>query len=107
MWDPRKHGGLAFDPNQFTNSTVALGTIGNAPRSICCQPGIDNWDVGVFKGFQLRERLRTEFRAELYNIWNHAQFYSVDGNISDGPTFGLAQKVRDPRQVQFALKFIF
>ena len=39
---------------------------------------------GFFKGFQLKERLRMEFRAELYNIWNHAQFYSVDGNISDG-----------------------
>ncbi len=106
-WDPRKHGGLAFDPTQFTNDTVTPGTIGNAPRSICCQPGIANWDTGFFKGFQLKEQLRMEFRAELYNIWNHAQFYSVDGNISDGPTFGLAQKVRDPRQVQFALKFLF
>jgi hypothetical protein len=121
-WDPRQHGGLAFDPNQFTNSTVALGTIGNAPRSICCQPGINNWDLGVFKAFQLREKLRMEFRGELYNLWNHAQFYSVDGNISDsgtlqyGPggnvigstgTFGLAQKVRDPRLVQFGLKFLF
>jgi len=106
-WDPRKHNGYAFDPAQFTNSTVPLGTIGNAPRSICCQPGINNWDVGLYKGFQLREKLRMEFRSEFYNIWNHAQFYSVDGNISDGPTFGLAQKVRDPRQIQFALKFLF
>lgn len=125
-WDPKTHGGLTFDPNQFDNcsnvdcpgdpSAVQLGTIGNAPRSICCQPGIANWDMGFFKGFQLKERLRMEFRAELYNIWNHAQFYSVDGNISnigspannylDG-TFGLAEKVRDPRQVQFALKFLF
>jgi len=115
-WDPRKHGGLTFDPTQFTNDTVALGTIGNAPRSICCQPGIANWDMGIFKGFQLTERLRMEFRGEFYNIWNHAQFYSVDGNISnigtaaanytDG-TFGLAQKVRDPRQIQFGLKFLF
>jgi len=125
-WNPKTHGGLTFDPNQFDNcnnvdcpadpSAVQLGTIGNAPRSICCQPGIANWDMGFFKGFQLREKLRMEFRAELYNIWNHAQFYSVDGNISnigtaannylDG-TFGLAQKVRDPRQVQFALKFLF
>jgi hypothetical protein len=31
----------------------------------------------------------------------------VDGNISDGPTFGLAQKVREPRLFQFALKFLF
>jgi hypothetical protein len=107
QWNPKTHGGLTFDPNQFTNLTVAPGTIGNAPRSICCQPGIANWDMGFFKGFQLKERLQMQFRAELYNIWNHAQFYSVDGNITDGPTFGLAQKVRDPRQVQFALKFLF
>jgi hypothetical protein len=106
-WDPRKHNGLAFDPNEFTNSTVAPGTIGNAPRSICCQPGIANFDMGFFKGFQLRERLRMEFRSEMYNIFNHTQLYSVDGNISDGPTFGLAQKARDPRQFQFALKFLF
>ena len=107
QWNPKTHNGLTFDPNQFTNATVTPGTIGNAPRSICCQPGIANWDMGFFKGFQLKERLQMQFRAELYNIWNHAQFYSVDGNISDGPTFGLAQKVRDPRQVQFALKFLF
>jgi hypothetical protein len=107
QWNPKTHNGLTFDPNQFTNTTVTPGTIGNAPRSICCQPGIANWDMGFYKGFQLKERLQMQFRAELYNIWNHAQFYSVDGNISDGPTFGLAQKVRDPRQVQFALKFVF
>ena len=116
QWDPRKHSGFAFDPNQFTNSTVAPGTIGNAPRSICCQPGINNWDMGIFKGFQLGERLRMEFRTEFYNIWNHTQFYSVDGNISDigtaannylDGTFGLAQKVRDPRLLQFGLKFLF
>jgi hypothetical protein len=106
-WNPRQHNGLAFDPAEFTNSTVALGTIGNAPRSICCSPGISNTDLGLFKGFQLGERLRMEFRSEFYNIFNHAQFYSVDGNISDGPTFGLAQKVREPRQIQFALKFLF
>jgi len=121
QWDPRKHGGLAFDPNQFTNATVAPGTIGNAPRSICCQPGISNVDMGFFKGFQLRERLRMEFRTEVYNVFNHTQFYSVDGNISDSGsltysgttvigtngTFGLAQHVRDPRLLQFALKFLF
>lgn len=110
-WDPRQHGSqygnYAFDPSQFTNATVAPGTIGNAPRSICCQPGISNVDMGFFKGFQLRERLRMEFRTEMYNVFNHTQLYSVDGNISDGPTFGVAQKAREPRQFQFALKFLF
>jgi len=104
----RQSGGFVFDPNQFTNATVALGTIGNAARSICCGPGINNWDMGFFKGFSLSERLRMEFRGEIYNVWNHAQFYSVDGNVSDqGTTFGKALKVRDPRQFQFAVKFIF
>jgi hypothetical protein len=48
-----------------------------------------------------------EFRAEVYNVANHAQFYAIDGNISDGTNFGFAQKVRAPRLFQFALKFLF
>jgi hypothetical protein len=99
--------GVVFDQNLFTNATVAPGTIGNAPRSICCSPGIANFDAGLFKGFSLTERLRAEFRAEFYNLFNHTQLYSVDGNISDGSSFGLAQRAREPREIQFALKFIF
>jgi outer membrane receptor protein involved in Fe transport len=99
--------GVVFDQNLFTNSTVAPGTIGNAPRSICCSPGINNTDMGFVKDTPIGERLRMQFRAEIYNVFNHAQFYSVDGNISDGSTFGLAQKVREPRLLQFAVKFAF
>lgn len=119
-WNVRQHDGYVFNPALFDNTlydpstgpktdptAVTLGTIGNAPRSICCSPGINNFDVGFFKGTAIGEKLRMEFRTEVYNIWNHAQFYSVDGNISDGTDFGKAQKVRGPRQLQFALKFIF
>jgi hypothetical protein len=100
--------GFAFDPNIFTNSTVPLGTIGNAPRSICCGPGINNWDMSFSKQTGLGERLNMEFRADIFNVWNHAQFYTVDGNISNiGATFGQVLHVRDPRLFQFALKFHF
>ena len=99
--------GVVFDQNLFTNATVAPGTIGNAPRSICCSPGIANFDAGLFKGFKITERLRSEFRAEFYNLFNHTQLYSVDGNISDGSTFGQALKAREPLDIQLALKFIF
>jgi carboxypeptidase family protein len=100
--------GYAFDPNLFTNATVPLGTIGNAPRSICCGPGINNWDMSFSKQTKLGERFNMEFRADLFNIWNHAQFYTVDGNISNqGGTFGQVFHVRDPRLAQFALKFKF
>jgi hypothetical protein len=43
----------------------------------------------------------------LFNIANHAQFSKVDGNISDGATFGKVLQTRDPRLVQFGLKLIF
>jgi outer membrane receptor protein involved in Fe transport len=106
--DIRKNGGFVFDPNLFTNATVAAGTIGNSPRTICCGPGINNWDMSFNKQTQLGERFRMEFRGDIFNVWNHAQFYSVDGNVTDqGGTFGQALHVHDPRLVQLALKFRF
>ena len=104
----RQTGGFAFNPNQFTNSTVAPGTIGNAARTLCCGPGLNNWDMSFMKETMLGERIRMEFRGDVFNIWNHAQFYSVDGNVSNqGATFGQVLHIHDPRLVQFALKFYF
>ncbi len=104
----RQNNGFVFNPDLFTNSTVAPGTIGNAPRSICCGPGINNWDMSFNKQTRIGERWLMEFRGDVFNIWNHAQFYSVDGDVSNtGSTFGQVQHVHDPRLVQFSLKFKF
>jgi hypothetical protein len=104
--DPRIDG-FVFDPNQITNN-IPLGTFGNVPRTLCCNPPINNWDFGLFKETPIGEKLRMEFRTEIFNIFNHAQFYGVDGNSGNqGTTFGQPQKVRDPRLVQFALKLVF
>ncbi|MGO8788875.1 MAG: carboxypeptidase regulatory-like domain-containing protein [Terriglobia bacterium] len=103
--NPRGQGNLFFDPSTF--QPQALGTIGSAPRSVCCGPGINNFDVGIHKDTQLTEQTRLEFRAELFNIVNHAQFMAPDGNISDGADFGRVMQARDPRLVQFALKLYF
>jgi hypothetical protein len=102
--DPRKDG-LVFDPGIFDNN-VALGTFGNVPRTLCCNPPINNWDMGLFKDIAMGEKTRLEFRTEIFNVFNHAQFYGVDGN-SANTTFGQPQKVRDPRLFQFALKLVF
>jgi hypothetical protein len=104
----RKNNGFVFDPTLFTNATVAAGTVGNAPRSICCGPGINNWDMSFMKETRFGERWQMEFRSDIFNVWNHAQFYSVDGNVTNqGSTFGQVQHVHDPRLVQFSLKFRF
>src|ERR1700730_10784945 len=103
--DPRTDG-FVFDPTQLDNSSVALGTFGNAPRTLCCNPPINNWDMGVFKSTPVGERLHVEFRTEIFNVFNHAQSYGTDGN-SANTTFGQPQKVREPRLLQFALKLLF
>ena len=56
---------------------------------------------------RLAEGKNLEFRAEFFNIFNHTQFLNPDGNISDGTDFGRVKHTRDPRQMQFALKFSF
>ncbi|HYL84615.1 MAG TPA: carboxypeptidase regulatory-like domain-containing protein [Candidatus Angelobacter sp.] len=117
--DIRKNGGQVFNPALFDNTStstpvpcqpgncpVLLGTIGSSPRAICCGPGIYNTDMSFTKSTPLGERLSMEFRGDIFNIWNHAQFTSVDGNVGD-TTFGQVLHVRDPRLVQFALKFKF
>ncbi len=116
----------AFDPNSFTenasDNTVApcsagavfgcydqslFGSLGNARRTICCGPHISNTDFAILKTIPLSETRRIDFRAEFFNIFNHTQFFNPDGNTSDGSQFGQVTQVRDPRLVQFALKFFF
>jgi hypothetical protein len=103
--NPRDSGNLAFDPSAF--APQAFGTIGSSPRSVCCGPGINNFDIGLHKRTSLTERTSLEFRAEVFNIVNHAQFASPDGNISDGADFGRVKQARDPRLIQFGLKLFF
>jgi hypothetical protein len=101
-----------FDPNSFAlpvqdaNSTP-LQLLGNAPRTICCGPGINNFDFSVQKILPIGEGKHFEFRAEFFNMFNHAQFLNPDGNISDGLDFGKVKRARDPRNIQFAMKFAF
>jgi len=105
--NPRGPGNLGFNPSAFTEDTVVPGTIGNAPRTICCGPGINNWEIAFQKVTPIGERLKLEFRGELFNAFNHTQFFQPDGNVTDGTDFGRVKRARDPRIIQFALKFYF
>jgi hypothetical protein len=108
---PQSNGNYYFNPQTFTEDTTAdpslLGRVGSAPRTICCGPGISNTDVAAMKNIALSETKRFEFRAELFNVFNHTQFYNPDGNSTDGSQFGQVTQAKDPRLVQFALKFFF
>jgi hypothetical protein len=108
---PQKNGNYFFDPTTFTEDTTLdpslLGRIGNAPRTICCGPHISSTDLAILKNIRVTENSHMEFRGELFNVFNHTQFANPDGNSSDGSQFGQVTTARDPRLVQFALKYIF
>jgi hypothetical protein len=105
--NPRGPGNLGFNPSAYTEDTVPPGTIGNAPRTMCCGPGINNWEMGFQKMTPITERVNLEFLAQFFNTFNHAQFFQPDGNITDGPDFGRVKRARDPRLIQFGLKLSF
>jgi len=99
-------GVFYFDPAAFSEDNT-FGRIGNARRTYCCGPPINNFDFAVHKVLPLSENKRFEFRAEMFNLFNHPQFNNPDGNITDGSDFGRILRAKEPREVQLALKFYF
>lgn len=92
----------------------AVGTYGNAPKDVIRAPGINNWDISIFKNFPVSDFGRFQFRWELYNAFNHTQFQGVDttarfdpaGNQVNG-RFGALTSTGTPRVMQGSLRFIF
>ncbi len=105
--NPRGPGHYAFSPLSFSEPSTPTGVIGSSARTICCGPGLNNTDFAVLKETSVTENTRVQFRAEFFNLFNQAQFFNPDGNFSDGAQFGQVLRSRDPRLIQFALKFIF
>ena len=58
------------------------------------------------KRISLSEARYFQFRMDIFNLFNKTQFFNPDGNFSNA-TFGQVLQARDPRLVQFALKFFF
>jgi hypothetical protein len=83
-----------------------LGVAGNANQRFFHGPGLNNWDVSLHKATRVTERISTEFRAEFFNAFNHAQFMVPVGDIAS-PLFGQVTAARDPRIGQLALKLNF
>jgi len=99
--------GYWFNPNDFSDPPIGQFNNGT-PRTICCGPGLDDWDFSVHKKIALSETKYFQFRAEIFNLFNHTNFSNPDGHFQDGPAeFGRITEAADPREMQFALKFFF
>lgn len=111
-WNGPLGGHFGFDPTAFDclspggNPLGSLASFGNLGRNTLRGPGINNWDISFLKRTKLTESKSLEFRAEMFNAFNHAQFLNPDGFGFDG-TFGQISQTRGPRLVQFGLKLYF
>lgn len=65
-------------------------TFGNAGRNIFRGPGFRDWDFSVSKIWKLNERVRMQFRGEVFNILNHPSFdvFSMNNDVSDPTSVG-------------------
>jgi hypothetical protein len=65
--------------------------------------------MALLKDTKVTESTQVQFRAETFNIFNHAQFMNPSGNINNTGAggFGFVTSARDPRIMQLALKFLF
>jgi len=76
-------------------------------------PGFNNTDLSITKNTEVNERMRVQFRAEIFDLFNHPNF-GQPGNVVGSPNFGRITSTRFPtgelgssRQVQFGIKLLF
>ncbi len=100
-------------PGQTSYSPTWVN-FGNMTRNPLRGPGTANWNTSVFKSFVVRERLRFQFRAEAYNLFNHTQYSGVNTSITfnaarqnTNAAAGQIASTRAPRIMQFALRVNF
>jgi hypothetical protein len=100
-------GPTMLPSNEQVVNNPSLATYGTLPRNYLRGPGYINFDLALSKTTALiGDRTKLEFRAEFFNIFNHANFLNPDTNINSGQ-FGQVTSTHDPRIIQLALRLSF
>ena len=101
-------GGNPFFRRVGSGTTAAQGAgrFGTLGRTLFHGPGINNWDFSVIKRTKVTEGQDVEFRADFFNLANHAQFNNPNGSVGSA-AFGRITGTSNPRLIQFALKYKF
>ena len=146
LYGPMYPGGKAFNAAAFTPPPLvpagcnplitfpcAPSSQGNLSRNALRGFGDAQWDFAVHRDFPIRESVKLQFRAEMFNLLNHPNFGPPSGNLGDpgapNPLFGLSSamlgqslagtgnlgsgafdplyQLGGPRSIQFALKLFF
>jgi hypothetical protein len=101
-----------FNPDAFIGPATNSGFYGNLGRDTFIGPGLATWDFSTFKQTALTERLGLQFRAEIFNLLNRANFNTPNliaftPSGVNGTAGAITSTSTNSRQVQFGLKFIW
>ena len=104
----------APSPAMCTNANPPFLCWGNANKDVFRGPGINNFDMSLFKNMPFSERWHAQLRLEAYNVFNHTQFttvntsatFSAAGAQTNG-TFGQYTAAANARNLQLALRITF
>lgn len=91
---------------QRLNPQTQAGQFGNAGRNIARGPAFTNVDISLLRDFKLREGVNLQFRAESFNVANHANLGLPVADLNS-TNFGRIFSAAPPRLMQFALKLAF
>src|SRR4051812_1475658 len=103
------NGGIS---NYLNRDTVVIPTdqtqpFGNAPRNVARGPAFNQLDLGLHKSFGIQgDSRRIEARIEAFNLFNHTNFQTPNGNRSSA-SFGTITSTFPARQLQLGVKFYF
>jgi hypothetical protein len=89
--------------------TTPAGLVGTLPRNAFPGPGTFTWDTSLVKNITIGERVTTQLRAQVYNLFNTPQFQNPDTNYNNGD-FGqlLNARIAPPnRELELALRVTF
>jgi hypothetical protein len=118
-WNPAFSGSvIEGSPNQYFNPNAfvlpATGTYGNVGRNVLTGPGLAATDFSIGKNTAISEKLRAQFRAEFFNIFNRANFatpnavvFSSAGSAPSGTAGVITATATTSRQIQFGLKLLW
>ncbi len=101
-----------FNPAAFLAPPANSGFYGNLGRNTLIGPGLATWDFSTVKDTRIHERLTLQFRAEIFNLLNRANF-NTPNLIAFTPTGvsgtagAITSTATTARQVQFALKLLW
>jgi hypothetical protein len=104
--DPYGDKSVASYLNPKAFALPALGTLGNVGVGAIAGPGSWQFDAALSRTFQVSETQKVEFRAEAFNLTNSFRMNDPITNFNSG-VFGQVTSAKDPRIMQFALKYFF